>query len=573
MKKLAILLTLCLAAGLLFMNQNFMLTIFSKVLIFSIAALGLNLLSGYTGQISLGHGAFMAIGAYVTAVFTMKFQLPFAVNLLAAVVLAGLLGLLIGIPALRLKGFYLAIATMAFGVAVEQLISAMDFFGGHTGIYNIPRLFSSRFGMYLFNLGMFGVMYAMMIPIINSPFGMRFKMIRDSESAANAFGVNLTKVKLQAFIISAVYGGVAGALYAHTIRYISPQDFGLGVSINLLSMIIIGGMATFEGGFIGAIIIAGIPFLFSRSSIPMSLIIGPLLIIFVLFFPHGIAYGLSSLSRNIQYPYIRIRVFLERRRKRAGSYAEVNGHKMFYAEKGKDEDPVIVYLHGNLGSGIWFEQLMDVPGYRTIAPDMVNFGLSSRIDNSEISSYAEYLGGFLDALNIDSCFLAAHSLGGAIAQHYSFLNQDRVKGLILIDSSSVYGLKTPEESYPIIARYRSNRTLLKKALKAIMPEVKDEKFIDRAVDYASMMNPASFEGHARALSSFNAADAAGGFNRPVLFLVGKKDILITEQMALETAALLPQAEYVMLDGVGHSVIVEDSELFLKILRNYLETYG
>jgi branched-chain amino acid transport system permease protein len=571
MKKLVILLTLCLAAGLLFMNQNFMLTIFSKVLIFSIAALGLNLLSGYTGQISLGHGAFMAIGAYVTAIFTMKFQLPFAFNLLASVVLAGLLGLLIGIPALRLKGFYLAIATMAFGVAVEQLISAMDVFGGHTGIYNIPRLFDSRFGMYLFNLGMFGVMYAMMLPIINSPFGMRFKMVRDSESAANAFGVNLTRVKLQAFVISAVYGGVAGALYAHTIRYISPPDFGLGISINLLSMIIIGGMATFEGGFIGAIIIAGIPFLFSRSSVPMSLIIGPLLIIFVLFFPHGIAYGLASLGRNIQYPYIRFRVFLERRRKRSGSYAEVFGHKMFYAEKG--EGPAVVYLHGNLGSGIWFDQLMDIPGYRTIAPDMVNFGLSSQIDDSEISSYAKYLGGFLDVLKIDSCFLVAHSLGGAVAQQFSYEHKDRVKGMVLVDSSSVYGLKTPEESYPIIALYRKNRAILKKALKVIMPEVNDEKFIERAVDYANMMNPASFEGHARTLSGFNASHSANGFNRPVLFLVGKKDILITEQMARETVDLLPQAEVMLLDGVGHSIIVEDSELFLRILRNYLETYG
>ena len=117
--------------GLMFMSKSYVLLILSTIMIFGIAALGLNLLSGYAGQLSIGHGSFMAVGAYTTAMLSATLHLPFYVNLVAAVILSAILGLIIGLPALRLKGFYLAIATMAFGVAVEQLFAAGDFFGGH----------------------------------------------------------------------------------------------------------------------------------------------------------------------------------------------------------------------------------------------------------------------------------------------------------------------------------------------------------------------------------------------------------------------------------------------------------
>jgi branched-chain amino acid transport system permease protein len=124
---------------LLFLNQTFLISIFSQVLIFSIAALGLNVLIGYAGQISIGHAAFMALGAYLSAVLTKNFNFPFLITIFLAGGFSGLFGLILGFPALRLKGFYLAIATMAFGVAVEKIVAASDFLGGHTGMTNVPN--------------------------------------------------------------------------------------------------------------------------------------------------------------------------------------------------------------------------------------------------------------------------------------------------------------------------------------------------------------------------------------------------------------------------------------------------
>ena len=161
MKKLVYLAVIGLVAGLLFISESFMLMIFSSIVIFGIAALGLNILNGYTGQVSIGHGAFVAVGAYASSYMSINFHTPFILNILVVIAFAGLLGFIIGLPALRLKGFYLAIATMAFGVAVQQLFAAIHIFGGHGGMYGIPRLIKSEFGMYLFNLGFFILMYFM----------------------------------------------------------------------------------------------------------------------------------------------------------------------------------------------------------------------------------------------------------------------------------------------------------------------------------------------------------------------------------------------------------------------------
>jgi len=565
-KKLIILGAVGLAAGLVWSSESFMLMILSSIVIFGIAALGLNILNGFTGQVSIGHGAFMAVGAYITAYLSTTFHTPFIINILVAIIMAGLLGLLIGIPALRLKGFYLAIATMAFGVAVQQLFAAIDVFGGHSGLYGIPRIIKSEFGMYLFNFAFFILMYFIADVITSSPIGLKYKMVRDSETAARAYGIKLSSIKLNAFIVSAVYGGVAGVLYAHTITYISPADFGLANSINLLSMIIIGGFATLEGGLVGSVIITGMPFLFSRSKFPMSIIIGALIIVFVLFFPRGISYGFKvAVMKYLQLPlvWIRKRRALKSDRK-GGEYIQVKGKRIFYVSAGAGRP--VVYLHGNLGCSLWFSEVMNIPGYRTIAPDMVNFGRSDRIDSSEIDDYAEFLEAFIDELELKDVLLVAHSLGGAVALKTAISRPDLVSKLLLVDSCPIDGLRTPEESYPVIELYKSNPGLLKKALHSIAPDLKDDGLLNALTDNAYLMNPDSFAGHPRSLEKVDFRDTASGFTKAVMFVVGKKDPLISTEKAEETMKYF-NGEVVTVEN-GHSVIVEDPKLFMEILTRF-----
>lgn len=566
MKKLVTIAAIGLIIGLLFISESFMLMIFSSIIIFGIAALGLNILNGYTGQVSIGHGAFVAIGAYVTSYMSMNFHTPFILNILIVIAAAGLLGFIIGLPALRLKGFYLAIATMAFGVAIQQLLAAISIFGGHGGMYGIPKLINSDFGMYILNLGFFLLMYFIADVITASPVGLKYRMVRDSETAAKAYGVKISSVKLNAFVVSAIYGGIAGALYAHTITYISPADFGLGLSINLLSMIIIGGMATLEGGLIGSIIITGLPFMFSRSKFPMSIIIGALIIVFVLFFPRGLAYGLKVAAiKYLKLPLVWFRKLRARMNKPEGQYTVVDGKKIFYRSKG-DGRPVIM-LHGNLGCGLWYEKVMDLVGYRTIVPDMVNFGRSDRIDDSEISSYAHYLSGFIKELKLTDVIITAHSLGGAVAMETAIAEPEMVSKLMLIDPCPVDGLHTPEEHYPFIELYKSDPGLLKKSLHAIAPHIGDMKFLNRLTDNAYLMNGKSFIGHPRTLDKVDFTATAGKFKNPVMVVAGSEDSLITREMAERTAAAFGGTVKII-ENIGHSLMVEDPQLFKEVLVDF-----
>ncbi|MFW6261073.1 MAG: branched-chain amino acid ABC transporter permease, partial [Spirochaetota bacterium] len=294
------------AAVALFGSQPFLIAIFSRVLTVAIAAMGFNLLLGVTGQISIGHGAFMAIGAYTTAILSTKLGLPFVVSIVPVILFSALLGIVIGLPALRLKGFYLAIATLAFGVVVEQLIASIDFLGGHDGIRSIPAFFGSDLAGFFVVGTLYVILALAMYRILESPVGLRYRMVRDSEVASRAYGVRLSRVKLSAFIVSAVYGGIAGGLYAHTVGFIVPPNFGLVLSLNILAIVIIGGLASVHGGLIGSIVIVGLPFLFSRGFGPyLSVIVGALLIIFVLFFPRGLAHGVFlGYTKYLQVPLI-----------------------------------------------------------------------------------------------------------------------------------------------------------------------------------------------------------------------------------------------------------------------------
>jgi branched-chain amino acid transport system permease protein len=230
-----------------------------------VAALGLNLLIGYTGQISLGHAAFIAIGAYTTAVLSSKVGLPFWVCLLASGGVTAVVGCGLGIPCLRLKGLYLAMATMAFGVVVDFVVITWDgLTGGVRGI-NVTKV--SVFGypldsdnkMYYFLVVLTILTVLAIKNLVRTRVGRAFIAIRDRDIAAEVMGVNITAYKVMAFTISSFFAGIAGGMYSYTMGYIHPEHFTLLLSIQYLAMIIVGGLGTILGSIFGAVFIILVP--------------------------------------------------------------------------------------------------------------------------------------------------------------------------------------------------------------------------------------------------------------------------------------------------------------------------
>lgn len=244
-----------------------------------VAALGLNLLVGYTGQISLGHSAFVALGAYTTAILSSKLGLPFWVCLLASGSVAAAIGLGLGIPCLRLKGLYLAMATMAFGVMVEYVIITWgSLTGGVRGI-NVARVvifgypLDSDNKIYYFLL-MCTVLTVLAIKnLVRTRVGRAFIAIRDRDIAAEVMGVNITAYKVMAFTISSFFAGIAGSMYSYTMGYIHPEHFTLLLSIQYLAMIIAGGLGTILGTIFGAVFIVLVPELIKAIARSLELLI------------------------------------------------------------------------------------------------------------------------------------------------------------------------------------------------------------------------------------------------------------------------------------------------------------
>jgi len=263
-----------------------------NVALFVIAAVGLNLLVGFTGQISLGHAAFLALGAYGHIVVYRQ-GAPLVVGIAVGATLAGLFGLLVGIPALRLKGPYLAIATLGFQVTVDQVLGRWDAVtGGRMGLgVPAPELFAlslaePRVYCALCLLAATAVVVAVR-NLTRSRVGRAFVAIRDNDTAAEAMGVGLVKYKTMAFALSAFITGLAGALYAHLVDRINPSTFNLVMSIELLVMVLIGGLGSVLGSVLGASFLVLLPHLFSSLRDYQSILVGAILIGVLLFEPMG----------------------------------------------------------------------------------------------------------------------------------------------------------------------------------------------------------------------------------------------------------------------------------------------
>jgi branched-chain amino acid transport system permease protein len=276
------------------------------VLIYAIAGLGLMVLSGFTGLPSIGHAAFLGVGAYTQALLAAK-SCPFPIAMLAAAALSGGIGLIVGLPSLRVKGIYLAVATLAFGLIVEEVLVRWESVtGGNEGI-NVaaPRLFGVNFSppnyFYYVCLVTCVLVTLGVLNLLRSATGRAFIAVRDSEISAQSMGIDLTRTKALSFVISAAAVGLAGALYAHKLRFISPEQFDLAQSIDLLLLIVVGGVGSVHGAFFGAIFLITLPQLISLAKdwLPpemaqaaglQALVYGLIIILFVIFEPLGL-YG------------------------------------------------------------------------------------------------------------------------------------------------------------------------------------------------------------------------------------------------------------------------------------------
>ena len=283
---------------------------FINVLVFvginTMLAVALNLLLGYAGQISLGHAAFFGLGAYISGVCTAEYAWnPWTVMLLSAVSVGGL-AFVIGFPILKLKGHYLAMATLGFGIIVFIVFNeTVEVTGGPSGLSGIPNLslgdltFDSDMKNYYLIWGFALLTMLVSINLFHSRIGRALRAIHDSEVAARVMGVNVRLLKVQIFTASALISAVAGSLYAHTMTFISPASFGFNFSVELVTMVIIGGLGSIYGSFLGAAILTLLPE-FLRALQDFDIVVyGLLLILMTMFMPGGLASAFRMLAEKV----------------------------------------------------------------------------------------------------------------------------------------------------------------------------------------------------------------------------------------------------------------------------------
>ena len=301
--------------------DEYYLSIVNLISISVVGALGLNVLVGYTGQISVGHGAFMSVGAYTAANFAVRLGWPWPVNLLLGGLMAALIGAIVGIPSLRIKGLYLAIATLAGQLIIEWTINHVTFIsGGVQASIEVPRptlvgyKIATQGQMYFFLLFFVTLALVGTMNLVRSRIGRAFIAIRDHDIAAEIIGINIFRYKLLAFAISSFYAGVTGVLYTYYLGVANYEQYQIGTSIDYLAMIIIGGLGSVLGSVFGATFITLLPILiryameafggilFSAAAVlniipNLRLILfGALIIFFLVVEPEG----LNRLWRNIR---------------------------------------------------------------------------------------------------------------------------------------------------------------------------------------------------------------------------------------------------------------------------------
>jgi branched-chain amino acid transport system permease protein len=298
-----------------FLVKNYRVFQFNLVIVYAIAVLGLNILTGYNGQFSLGHGAFYAIGAYASAILMDQAGMPYWATLPLAALVCFAFGILMGFPALRLEGHFLALATFALALAVPQLLKYKKLEGLTGGVQGIvlnkpEPPFSFRFldqnfnadrWLYYFSLFVAAIMFLIAWNLLRGRVGRALVAIRDHPIAASAMGINLTVFKTLTFGVSAAFTGVAGALGAIVVAFVAPDSFTVFLSITFLVAVVIGGLASISGAIFGAIFIQFVPNVADEisKSAPWA-IYGIFLIVFMYLMPVGVAGMLAKVWGSLR---------------------------------------------------------------------------------------------------------------------------------------------------------------------------------------------------------------------------------------------------------------------------------
>lgn len=294
------------------MSLDYFLTVSVFTMINMILALSLNVLIGYAGQVSLGHAAFFGIGAYASAVLTVKFGMNYWLALLLSVLISGLVGLLLGLPALRVKEDFLVLATIGINFVVVSIFNYVKFFGGPYGILGLPRpsLFNHAFSTreYAIYVLVWTILVILFVRYLSKTYvKLGFDSLREDEDAAESVGVSSPRYKMYAFTIAGLLAGLAGNLWAHYMTVVFPDNFAFPVSIGILTMVVVGGVGTLFGPLVGAVIVTTLPEILRFARDYRMLIYG-LIIVFTMFFmPKGIVgsikeriYGAALSEKRIE---------------------------------------------------------------------------------------------------------------------------------------------------------------------------------------------------------------------------------------------------------------------------------
>lgn len=289
-------------------TSSYILRIAITVLMFTVLSLSLNLLIGYLGQMSMGHAAFWGIGAYTAAILSTRYHVSSLGTFLAAMVVAGLFGLLLGLPVLKLKGYYLTVVTLGFCEIIRLVeLNWMDLTRGSLGIANIPSLnffghiFKSSRSVYFVALILVILTVIVVYNIVNSRIGLAIMAIRDDDVAATSVGINVFQYKVMVFIIAGMLAGLAGAFYAHYISFIDPSGFTTGQSMDLVIIAIFGGLGSIPGAVLGAAVLTILPETMRFLDEYRGMIYGVIIVIMMLVKPDG-------LLGSVNFKYIRQRM-------------------------------------------------------------------------------------------------------------------------------------------------------------------------------------------------------------------------------------------------------------------------
>ncbi|MEM7828359.1 MAG: branched-chain amino acid ABC transporter permease [Candidatus Aenigmatarchaeota archaeon] len=289
----------------LFVSNEYIISVLNFMGINIIIVLGLNLLMGYAGQISLGHAGFFGMGAYVSGILTAKYAFNPWLAFIIAIILTSILAFVIGFPTLKLKGYYLAMATLGFGMIMSIIFVQLDeLTGGASGLVGIPSLsingfsFSTSLRNYFLIWITLFILTILSINLIESKVGRALRAIHTGETASMILGVETHKLKIKVFVLSAIFASIAGSYYAHFVNFISPSSFDFHYSILFITMVILGGMGSIWGSYFGGALLSVLPeFLHSIEDYNIVLY-GFLLIIIMFFLPKGVIPTLSEVIRN-----------------------------------------------------------------------------------------------------------------------------------------------------------------------------------------------------------------------------------------------------------------------------------